>query len=252
MRPYTLASVNNLALVLRERGKYKEAEQMKSDFVSFATHQLRTPLAGIKWMLELAQAPDLPEDVTSYIQDARASADRLIRLVNELLDASRLESGRLALKLEPANLDATTKDVVDELLPLATEKGLRLAVESTGPVPRVQADVKLLREVVLNLLSNAIRYTLSGGTISIRMEHDGAMVRWSVSDTGIGIPAAAHARLFEKFFRADNASVVHTEGTGLGLYLVRLIIERSGGQVGCTSVEGKGSTFNFTLPLAGK
>ena len=228
----------------------KEAEQMKSDFVSFATHQLRTPLAGIKWMLELAQAPDLPEDIASYIQDARASADRLIRLVNELLDASRLESGRLAVALEPTDLVAVTQDVVNEVLPLVTEKGLRLAVDPPGRLPQVQADRKLLREVVLNLLSNAIRYTPPGGTITVRMECDGAMVRWSATDTGIGIPASAQARLFEKFFRADNASVVHTEGTGLGLYLVRLIIERSGGHAGCTSVEGKGSTFHFILPRA--
>src|SRR5207244_8486576 len=117
-------------------------------------------------------------------------------------------------------------------------------------VPPALVDPKLAREVLLNLISNALRYTPEGGSVSIQMQSADGTVEWSVRDTGIGVPASAQHRLFEKFFRADNASVVHTEGTGLGLYLVRLIIERSGGRVGCESTEGVGSTFYFTLPPA--
>ena len=228
----------------------KEAEQMKSDFVSFATHQLRTPLAGIKWLLELAQAPELPEEIASYIQDARASADRLIRLVNDLLDVSRHESGRLTTNPQPTDLAAVSSQVVGELLLLAREKNQHLELEPAPGLPPVMVDPKLAREVILNLVSNALRYTPEGGAVTIRMHADDGAVEWAVRDTGIGIPASAQNRLFEKFYRADNAFVVHTEGTGLGLYLVRLIVERSGGLVWCESTEGVGSTFRFTLPIA--
>jgi PAS domain S-box-containing protein len=228
----------------------KEADQMKSDFVSFATHQLRTPLAGIKWMLELAQAPDLPEEIASYIQDARTSADRLIRLVNDLLDVSRLESGRFTMSPQPTDLAAVTSQVVSELLPLAREKSQSLLLEPSTDIPPVLVDPKLAREVILNLISNALRYTPEGGAITTRMHAADGGVEWAVRDTGIGIPASAQSRLFEKFYRADNAFVVHTEGTGLGLYLVRLIVERSGGRAWCESTEGAGSTFRFTLPVA--
>lgn len=228
----------------------KEAEQMKSDFVSFATHQLRTPLAGIKWLLELAQTLDLPEESASYIVDARASADRLIRLVNDLLDVSRLEGGRLATSPQPTDLVAVSTEVINELMPLAREKNQSLVMEPPGDVPPVLVDPKLGREVVLNLISNALGYTPEGGSITVQMHNSDGAVEWAVRDTGIGIPAAAQSRLFEKFYRADNASIVHTEGTGLGLYLVRLVLERSGGRVWCESTEGAGSTFHFTLPLA--
>jgi len=228
----------------------KDAEQMKSDFVSFATHQLRTPLAGIKWLLELAQAPDLPEESASYILDARASADRLIRLVNDLLDVSRLEGGRLATSPQPTDLAAMSTEVINELMPLAREKNQSLVMEPPASLPAVLVDPKLGREVVLNLISNALRYTPAGGAVTVQMHSTNGAVEWAVRDTGIGIPAAAQSRLFEKFFRADNAAIVHTEGTGLGLYLVRLVLERSGGRVWCESKEGAGSIFRFTLPLA--
>lgn len=229
----------------------KEAEQMKSDFVSFATHQLRTPLAGIKWMLELAHTPELPEESASYIADARASADRLIRLVNDLLDVSRLEGGRLATNPEPTDLALLSNEVVHELMPLAHEKGQSLVLTPAPGIPPVIVDPKLGREVVLNLISNALRYTPNGGAITVEMRLTEGAVEWAVRDTGIGIPVASQQRLFEKFYRADNAAIVHTEGTGLGLYLVRLVLERSGGRVWCESTEGAGSTFRFTLPLAG-
>src|SRR5207247_2216606 len=157
-------------LTLRDVTQERQVSQMKTDFVSFVTHQLRTPLAGIKWMLELAsQTPRVPTDAKSYVGDARAAAERLIGLVNDLLDVSR-----------------------------------RVGVEN-GPT-----------------------------------------ARWAITDSGIGIPKASLANLFEKFYRADNAHTVETEGTGLGLYLVRLIIEKFGGQVWCESEEGRGSTFIFT------
>ncbi len=237
-----------LTLTFQDVTREREAEQMKSDFVSFATHQLRTPLAGIKWMLELAaQESGVPPDAGSFIQDARASAERLIRLVNDLLDASRLERGKITVVSESIHLGPLTQSILDEVALLIKEKGHSLSVSGADQVPPVLADPQLLRQVILNLVSNAIKYTLPGGRISVQMIQDGDMVRWAIQDSGIGIPREAQDRLFEKFYRAENVLAIETEGTGLGLYLVRLIVERLGGRVWCESEEGKGSTFLLTL-----
>jgi PAS domain S-box-containing protein len=229
----------------------KQAEQMKSDFVSFVTHQLRTPLSGVKWMLELAiDTLENPEESRSYIQDARLSTDRLIGLVNDLLDISRLERGKWQITYRNLDIAEITQTVINELTPLSTEKGLSLSMEAADGLPAVYGDAQLLRQAILNLISNAVKYTPENGKIDVRVMRDGEQVLWSVTDTGIGIPKADMAKLFEKFYRAGNVQVVETEGTGLGLYLVRLIIERFGGKVWCESTEGAGSKFLFTIPPA--
>lgn len=236
--------------ILRDITERKRVEQMKSDFVSFTTHQLRTPLAGIKWLLELAaQEPKVPEETQSYIRDSRESAERLIRLVNDLLDASRLESGKLIIVPQETNLYELTLGVLEDLASLIQERGHRLLVTGADLVKPVWVDPQLLRQVILNLTSNAIKYTPPGGEIEIRLRAEGASVRWEIQDSGIGIPKEAQGRLFDKFYRVANGMTLEPEGTGLGLYLVRLIVERLGGRVWCESDEGKGATFIFTLPL---
>lgn len=238
-----------LTLTFQDVTQEREVSQMKSDFVSFVTHQLRTPLAGIKWLLELAvQGADVAEETRSYIQDARDAAERLVGLVNDLLDISRLESGKLTITPQEIRLGELTQSVVNEVGLLVREKGHQLSVTGADDIPPVVADPQLLRQVVMNLVSNAIKYTLPGGEIAIRMSPDATLVRWAIQDSGIGIPKEAQGRLFEKFYRAENVLTIETEGTGLGLYLVRLIMERLGGRIWCESEEGKGATFLFTLP----
>jgi signal transduction histidine kinase len=204
-------------------------------------------------MLELAaQAPEMAGEAGSYIGDARAAAERLIGLVNDLLDISRLEGGKMSVALQPASLAKLTRSVLDDLAPLIREKGHQLSVKDGSDAAEVLADPQLLRQVILTLPSNAIKYTPAGGVISIALGCEaGPTARWAITDSGIGIPEGARARLFEKFYRADNAHTVETEGTGLGLYLVRLIVERLDGRVWCESEEGRGSTFMFTLPVSG-
>jgi signal transduction histidine kinase len=224
---------------------------MKADFVSFVTHQLRTPLAGLKWMLELAaQEPALPAGAASFVQDARDAAQRLIGLVNNLLDVSRLERDKLTVALQDIRMGVLTRSVLDEVSQLIQARGHRLSITGDADVPPVRAEPQLLRQVLLNLVSNAVKYTPPGGTIAIAMGREGRLARWSITDSGIGIPQASRARLFEKFYRADNVTAIETEGTGLGLYLVRLTMEQLGGQVSYVSEEGKGSTFVVTLPIA--
>jgi PAS domain S-box-containing protein len=239
-----------LTITLHDVTQEREIAQMKSDFVSFATHQLRTPLSGIKWMLELAmQETDVPEAATSYMKDALGASQRLIQLVNDLLDISRLESGRMKASPQLVDLVELTRTVLDDLKRQMDEKGHRLSMETSG-ILEVFADPQLLRQVVLNLASNAIKYSPSGGDISVSLTRERGVVRWQIQDTGIGIPKESQRHLFEKFYRADNVASLETDGTGLGLYLVRLIVEQIGGHVGCESEEGHGATFYFTVPGA--
>jgi PAS domain S-box-containing protein len=229
----------------------KEAERMKSDFVSFVSHQLRTPLAGMNWMLELASdAEGLTEETRGYLRDARESAFRLGSLVNDLLDISRLESGRLALVIEPLALERLTELVVDEVRPLFDAKRHHVRCTLQPHVAKTSADAQLLRQAVTNLVSNAIKYTPEGGHIAIALDQQDGQLRWQVRDSGIGVPTSAQGRLFEKFFRADNAVALETEGTGLGLHLVRLIVEQFGGSVWWESEPGHGATFGFALPVS--
>jgi signal transduction histidine kinase len=224
-------------------------ERMKSDFVSFVSHQLRTPLAGINWMLELAaETPGLPADARTHIEDARASAARLVSLVNDLVDISRIESGRIEINPEPIALDRLTREIAEQCSPLVSAKGQTLEI-AAADVPTVEADRPMMRQVVINLLSNAIRYTPQAGRIDIAVAPQNGFVRWTIRDSGIGIPQNAHSRLFEKFFRADNVFRLEPEGAGLGLSLARLIVERFGGRIWCESKEGCGAQFTFTVPI---
>jgi len=240
-----------LTITVHDVTQDREIAQMKSDFVSFATHQLRTPLSGIKWMLELAmQETAVPESATSYMKDALGASQRLIQLVNDLLDVSRLESGRMKASPQLVDLLGLTRGVLDDLKLQLEEKDQRLTLETCGDRLEVFADPQLLRQVVLNLASNAIKYSPSRASISVRLTREEHAVRWQITDTGIGIPKESQRHLFEKFYRADNVAALETDGTGLGLYLVRLIVEQSGGRVGCESEEGQGATFYFTVPGA--
>jgi len=227
----------------------KRAEQLKSDFISFVTHQLRTPLSGVKWMLELAMdAKDNPNEMQSFIADARLSTERLIRLVNDLLDASRLEQGKRKVAPQPVDIEKLTRDVVAEMNPALLEMKQTLTVEILNDPPRANADRLLIRQVIMNLLSNSIKYTPAEGKIDICISSELNNARWEIRDTGIGVPKEDRGKLFEKFYRAENVLSVETEGTGLGLYLVRLIVELFGGRVWYESEESIGSKFVFTLP----
>jgi signal transduction histidine kinase len=234
-----------------DRAAAPAAGRIATDFVTFATHQLRTPLSGVKWLLELAARDEaVGEETRSYIADARDATERLIRLVNEMLTLSRLESGRLPLARDPLALDEVTRVVLGEVGPLIRDKDLQVSTVGPAGAPPVAGDPHFVHQVVLTLVSNAVNYSTPGGAIRIALEAGASTVSWSVRDAGVGIPREAQARVFEKFYRADNVLTLDTEGLGLGLCLSKLVVEQLGGWIGFESTEGQGSTFTFTLPIA--
>lgn len=239
-----------LTFTLRDVTQEREVSRMKSEFVSFVTHQLRTPLAGIKWLLELAAEAEDPKEIHARIHDAREVNARMVRLVNNLLDVARLETGILQIDVQMTDLLALTRDIVRELGPLIRQKRHTVSITVAPDVPPVPSDPHLLRQVFTNLISNAVKYTPRGGTIRVKIQKDAESACWSVEDTGIGIPAGDIPLLFQKFHRAENARAINTEGTGLGLVVARLIMERLGGRVWCESEDGQGAAFFCVFPLA--
>jgi PAS domain S-box-containing protein len=238
-----------LLAVTRDITARRQVEEMKADFIALTTHQLRTPLAGIKWLLEFAAGDASVSDETrSYIRDATESADRLIEIVNNLLDSAGLENGMLNVEREATHVGKLTRSVLDEFEPAIRDRDLAVSVTGAESVGTLTADPQLLRQAVLNLISNAVKYTPPSGRIAIRMRRDARGIQWEIEDSGIGIPEAARPRMFQKFFRAANASAIAPEGTGLGLYLARLVIERFGGRLEYESDEGHGAIFRFALP----
>ncbi len=233
-------------LSFRDVTHARKVERMKTDFVSFVTHQLRTPLSGIKWMLELAREEPTAETASDYLHDAAGAAERLITMVNELLTITRLEAGRLTADFKSLDLAVLTRTTVDDVKALVAAKGMDLTVVAS-PAP-VHGDPQLLQQLLATLVSNAVKYTPAWGRIDISIETSETTVLWAICDTGVGIPKADQPRVFEKFYRADNVVPLDTEGTGLGLHLARLIAEQFGGRLWFESLEGLGSTFFVELP----
>ena len=251
-QPTDDGELQGFTITFQDVTREREISRMKSDFVSFAAHQLRTPLSGIKWMLEVAgEEPGISPSLASCIADAAASAERLIAMVGDLLDVSRLESGGLTTDLREVELVMLARAVAEEVAPLVAKKQHSLTIHGHEGRAVVVVDEQLLRQAMLNVISNAIKYTAEGGEITITLSQTLDSITWLVQDNGIGIPKSAQSRLFEKFYRADNAEAVDTNGKGLGLYMVRLIITRFGGRIHWASEEGRGTTFGFVLPLGG-
>jgi signal transduction histidine kinase len=174
----------------------------------------------------------------------------MIGLVNTLLNVSRIESGRVKVDPKPTDMNHLIETIVQEQAPIAKQRGVNLKV-SKPELPTINIDQKLVQEVFANLLSNAIKYTPAKGKATLSAKIKGAFIEFAVADTGMGIPEKDKEKIFHKFFRAENAVVRETEGNGMGLYVCKSIVELSGGKIWYESVENKGTTFYFTLPLKG-
>lgn len=240
--------------VQRDITKEKEISKMKTEFISLASHQLRTPLAAVKWFLEMLLDDSFGEmniEQTKMLTAAAQSNKRMIDLVNNLLNISRIESGRIIIAPREINLAALIDELLAELTPLINEKEIEATVEVDEGIGQVLIDPDLTREVYRNLLTNSIKYTPEKGKISIQVSKNKKDIVSRITDTGVGIPAKEKGKIFTRFHRGTNVINSNTEGTGLGLYLSRAIVESSGGHIWFESHENSGTTFWFTIPASG-
>jgi signal transduction histidine kinase len=237
-------------ILLHDVTREREADAMKSQLLSTVSHELRTPLASIKGFATTLLRQDVRWDETTqrdFLRIIEEEADRLTEIIDNLLDMSQLEAGALRVDKEPLQLRTLIRDVVDEMR-MRTEAHW-FVVDLPAALPRVSADSRRIRQVLHNLLENAIKYSKSG-QITISCEVEEADVLVSVSDQGEGIPVEFLNQVFERFFQIDGASTRRVGGSGLGLSISRGIVEAHGGRIWAESAPGRGSTFRFTLPQA--
>lgn len=239
-------------LTLVDITKQKKAEDAKSEFVSLASHQLRTPIAGMKWSLELLQL-DNPQTFTErqlkYMDRLHLSIGRMSRLVDDFLRVSRFELGSFQPEYKTIVLRQLCNDVLAELTEIIVQKKLTIEKHYDPAVTDFVTDPNLLRMIITNLSANAVKYTPVGGTIALRFERNNNMLQIQVADTGMGIPQTEQQEIFSKLFRASNAVRDVPDGTGLGLYIVREAVAVLRGKVSFVSVEGSGTTFDVRVPF---
>jgi PAS domain S-box-containing protein len=239
--------------VFRDVTHEREVDRMKTEFVALVSHELRTPLTSIKGFTDMVldgDAGEIDDETREYLEIVKSNADRLVALVNDLLDISRLESGRVKLTLQDVDLAEVVGTVTRTLGDTIAAKQQTLAVEIDPALPPVRADHDKMIQIVTNYLSNAYKYTPAGGAIRIAVTRDGELARVAVTDTGYGIAPEDQEKLFTRFYRVDNSTTREIGGTGLGLSIVKAFVELQGGQVGVESQPGVGSTFWYTVPLA--
>lgn len=240
--------------IFRDITKESEVDKMKTEFLSLASHQLLTPVSSNIWISETllgGYAGPLNEKQEKYVQDIHDSSRRMSDLVAALLNISRIESGRLTIVPEATDLSGLLHEAIKDLNNKINEKGHHLEINIDNDLPKINVDPKLIREVYKNLISNSVKYTQSQGRIAVSVKKKGDYLVSSVSDNGYGIPKEEKDKIFEKFYRGSNIISLEKDGNGLGLYLVKEIIEVSGGTIGFESSIGKGTTFWFNLPITG-
>jgi len=236
----------------RELLQAQRRSRLKDEFVFVAAHELRTPVTAIKGFLELVTDGEatFPKDVQGHLDAIEEASEHLNRLVNDLLEVARSEAGTLNVIIRPMDIFPIIRSVIKETAPLAAEKEIAVIVQSYGTVPPILAEAGKVEEVAMNLISNAIKYNKKKGTIDISIFPAGDGVIVEFRDSGYGIPADRQKKIFQKFYRATTEGTERVLGTGLGLYISKMLIERMGGQMTFSSLEGHGSTFVFLLPTA--
>lgn len=227
-------------------------DESKSEFVSVAAHQLRTPLTGIRWTFNALldrEFGDLNIEQQKVVEDGLKSSIRMIDLINDLLNVARIEEGKFGLHLKRQSFAKLMDDVAGRIRRAAEEKGITLLLDISSNLPLVEIDEEKIALALENVLDNAIKYTAPGGKVMVNASAVQEAIKIVIADTGIGIPKSQMERLFSKFFRADNALRFQTSGSGLGLYVVKNIVQGHGGSVSMTSGEQQGTTVTILLPI---
>ena len=240
----------------RDITKEKQIDKAKTEFVSLASHQLRTPLSTINWYTEMLldeEVGKVTESQKDYLKDLYGASKRMTALVNALLNVSRLDLGTFMVEPTEVDLAELVEGVLSELEPQIKEREINMVKQIDGRIPKMMVDEQLMTIIFQNLLSNAVKYTPEKGEVSLIMdkrETEGDLLI-KVSDTGYGIPKEQQDKIFSKLFRADNVQEKDTEGTGLGLYIIKSIVDQVGGKIWFESEEDKGTKFYVSLPLSG-
>ncbi len=244
-----LASLRDITERKRAEEKLHELDRMKSEFIANISHELRTPLHSIRGFTKLmlgGKVPD-PETQKEFLSTIDKQSERLGKLIDSLLDMSRLESGRFRIQKQRLPIKDIIHETVGSFYTLVSEKGTVINEDIPATLPEIEADGERVRQVMVNLLSNAIKFSNDGGSVTVKGNVNDSELLVQVTDRGIGIPKEAMPHLFERFYRAQDSMA--RGGAGLGLYISKQIIEAHGGRIWAESKVGEGSTFSFTLPL---
>lgn len=232
--------------------RLKEIDAAKDEFISMASHQLRTPLTSMKGYVSMVldgDMGDLNDGQRSMLQQAYDSSQRMVYLISDLLNVSRLRTGKFIIQNKVSDLVQVVNDELRQLSTAAVARKVHFTFNAPANFPKVVLDEMKVRQVIMNFLDNALYYSPDGGEVTVELAADDKVIRYTVTDTGLGVPKEEQKYLFTKFYRAQNARKIRPDGTGLGLYMARKVIAAQGGAIIFKSVEGEGSTFGFTFPL---
>jgi signal transduction histidine kinase len=238
-------------IIIQSFERLAEANLMKSEFISIVSHQLRSPLSVLRWTLELmmtGKVDSVSPKQLEYFQILKENLDRMQDLVKDLLIVSRIEMAKLPMRKEEFSLEDLSSKLIESFRPFARSSNVEIKFEPEKNLPKAFADPSQIELVIENLLDNAIRYIKGRGNVSIKLKGKKDKIYFEIEDNGVGIPKEDQKYIFQKFFRSRNILKYQTQGTGLGLYIAKSIIGKSGGKIGFESEENKGSKFWFTLP----
>lgn len=238
--------------LVRDQTRERGIVQSKSEFITIVAHQLRTPLTAIRWSFEnlsksLSEKPEFKE----IISNGLSLSQRMLKIVNDLLDAAKIEEGKFGYKFQDIELTEFINQILSRAKPIADEYGIKISFKAPSKKYKVRIDPERLGIAFSNILDNAIRYNTKDGSVIIQLEEvrDKEFIKINITDTGVGIPPKELGQLFKKFYRGSNATKIEPNGSGLGLYITKNIMKRHGGDISVESNLGRGSRFWFTLPL---